>query len=229
MEARLERSRRLVALGKMAAGIAHEIRNPLGTLKGFAQYFQAQAKDDSESREYAEIMIGEVDRLNYTISALLQFARPREPEIETLSARTVMERAVRLLETDFKKQGIEPEIVDEDKLNFVADPDLILQALLNLLKNSLAATPSGGRITIAAEKHGNNFSLIVEDSGKGMSAEEQERMFDPFFTTRKTGTGLGLAVSHQIIEQHNGRFEVESSPLQGTRVVIILPQKIEEV
>ena len=84
-------------------------------------------------------------------------------------------------------------------------------------------------ITLAAKKYNNDFSLIVEDSGKGMNVEEQERMFDPFFTTRKTGTGLGLAVSHQIIEQHNGRFEVESSPEQGTRIVIILPQKIEEV
>jgi len=106
MEARLERSRRLAALGKMAAGIAHEIRNPLGTLKGFAQFFKDQAENDSESCEYADIMIGEVDRLNHIISALLQFARPREPEFKTVSAREIVEQAVRLLATDFNQQAI---------------------------------------------------------------------------------------------------------------------------
>jgi len=227
MEARLERSRRLAALGKMAAGIAHEIRNPLGTLKGFAQYFKDQAENDSESCEYADIMIGEVDRLNHIISALLQFARPREPEIKTVSARKILEQAVRLLTADFNKQAIEPKMISDENAEFQADPDLILQVLINLLKNSLAASGPGDNITLTAARDDNNITLTVKDSGKGMTPEEKERMFDPFFTTRKTGTGLGLAVSYQIIEQHNGRFEVESHLGKGTLIRIILPRKIQ--
>jgi len=227
MEARLERSRRLAALGKMAAGIAHEIRNPLGTLKGFAQFFKDQAESDSESREYADIMIGEVDRLNHIISALLQFARPREPEIKTVSAREIVEQAVRLLATDFNKQAIEPEIIGDDNVEFQADPDLILQVLINLIKNSLAASKPGGNITLTVMQEDDSLTLTVIDSGKGMTPEEKEKMFDPFFTTRKTGTGLGLAVSYQIIEQHNGRFEVESQPGEGTTIRIILPRKTQ--
>ncbi len=225
MEARLERSRRLAALGKMAAGIAHEIRNPLGTLKGFAQYFKDQAGNNPESREYADIMIGEVDRLNHIISALLQFARPREPEIKTISGREILEQAVRLLDADFKKQAIVPEIIADNNSQFAADPDLILQVLINLLKNSLAASGPKDNITLISTQDDNSITLTVKDSGKGMNPEEKEKMFDPFFTTRKTGTGLGLAVSYQIIEQHSGRFEVESRPGRGTIIRIILPRK----
>ncbi len=224
MELSLERSRRLAALGKMAAGIAHEIRNPLGTLKGFAQYFKDQAANDSESREYADIMIGEVDRLNHIIAALLQFARPREPELQTVSARDIMERAVRLLAADFNKQAITPEITSDDNAEFRADPDLLLQVLINLMKNSLAASGPGDQIILTSTLQDNHIILTITDSGRGMDPEEKERMFDPFFTTRKTGTGLGLAVSYQIIEQHNGRFEVDSRPGQGTRISIILPR-----
>ncbi len=226
MEARLERSRRLAALGKMAAGIAHEIRNPLGTLKGFAQYFKDQAGNDSESREYADIMIGEVDRLNHIISALLQFARPREPELKMVKAREIFDQALRLLTADFNKQAIVPEIISADNTEFQADPDLILQVLINLIKNSLAASGPNDHITLTAAPDAGNIILTIADTGKGMTPEEKERMFDPFFTTRKTGTGLGLAVSYQIIEQHNGRFEVESRPGAGTSIRIILPRKI---
>ena len=228
MEVRLERSRRLAALGKMAAGIAHEIRNPLGTLKGFAQYFKDQAGNDSESCEYADIMINEVDRLNHIISALLQFARPREPEIKTVTTREICEQAIRLLTADFKKQTIEPKVICADNIEFQADPDLILQVLINLIKNSLAASGPKDHITLTATRDDNNIILTVADSGKGMTPEEIERMFDPFFTTRKTGTGLGLAVSYQIVEQHNGRFEVESRPGEGTSIRIILPRKIPD-
>ncbi len=252
MEQRLERSRRLAALGKMAAGVAHEIRNPLGTLKGFAQYFANRAAD-GESREYAELMVGEVDRLNGTVSALLQFARPREPVLKRVAARDLLGRAARLLAADFSAAGVEFSLDCPEDLTFIADPDLILQVILNCLKNSIAATPAGGRITLSAtliphthrrqtqrtdanaggipdvpeDMQTNADTVVIEiaDQGRGMTPEEQERMFDPFYTTRSDGTGLGLAVSHQIVEQHQGRFEVTSQPGRGTRIRIILPQK----
>lgn len=223
MELQLERSRRMAALGKMAAGIAHEIRNPLGTLKGFAQFFGAQAGENSESRRYADLMVSEVDRLNQTISALLQFARPREPQFETVDLDTLITKTVALMEAECEHHSIRLRWSCNTGIEVIADPDLLLQVLLNLLKNSISATPPQGEIALTSIREGREAVISVHDTGKGMTQEEQERMFDPFFTTKKTGTGLGLTVSHQIIEEHNGRFEVISGPDCGTEIRIVLP------
>jgi len=105
-----------------------------------------------------------------------------------------------------------------------ADPDMLLQVLMNLLKNSIIATPAGGEVSLSALEEQHHIRIIVADNGSGMTEQEREKMFEPFFTTRKSGTGLGLAVSHQIIEQHNGTFEVKTAPNEGTSVTIILPK-----
>ncbi len=222
MEKQLERSRRLAALGRMAAGIAHEIRNPLGTLRGFAQYFGNQAVDEN-SREYAQLMVGEVDRLNAAISALLQFSRPRDPEFGKVYPGRLLEKTARLLEHDFRAGHIDFSMDIQCTRTIVADGDLLLQVVLNLLKNALHATPGGGRISLACIEEKDTVQITVSDSGKGMTREEQEKMFDPFFTTRRAGTGLGLAVSHQIVEQHHGHFEVVSAPGKGTKITVVLP------
>lgn len=221
IERQLERSRRLAALGQMAAGIAHEIRNPLGTLRGFAQFFSKQFNKGDDGREYAELMIGEVDRLNHTISALLQFARPREPEMQEICLCNLLNKTYNLLEHDFIDQQKGLRIECSTDLSMRADPDLLLQVLINLIKNSMEVTLKDGCIELGAVQDGKNLRLWVQDTGRGMTADEKERMFDPFFTTKKTGTGLGLAVSHQIIERHHGYFEVTSSPGHGTRIDII--------
>lgn len=225
MEDQLERSRRLAALGRMAAGIAHEIRNPLGTLRGFAQYFGSHSKEDPHAREYADLMIGEVDRLNRNISALLQFARPREPDFSDVQIGELLQRTMRLLQDDFAAHQLSFEL-DSPKVSITlhADPDLLTQVLINLLQNAMAATAAGGLVSLGARQENSDIHLWVQDTGKGMTAEEIGRMFDPFFTTRKTGTGLGLAVVHQIIEQHGGRVTVDSRPGAGTRVEVIFPQ-----
>ena len=224
MEEQLARSQHLAALGRMAAGIAHEIRNPLGTLRGFAQYFGARAKDD-DAREYSQLMIGEVDRLNATISSLLQFSRPRQPVFTRVRIAALFEKTKKLLEYDFQDAGV--TLVEENQcLGFLeGDPDLLLQVLLNLLKNSLQASRRGDRITLSCREEQGQVQLSVTDQGAGMSRSEQEQMFDPFFTTKKGGTGLGLAVSYQIVEQHQGHFNISSRPGHGTRVTIFLPKK----
>ena len=224
MEEALERSRRLAALGRMAAGIAHEIRNPLGTLRGFAQFFARRNGEDATAREYAELMVGEVDRLNRTISALLQFARPREPEFAAVDLADLLQRTGRLLEEEMATHDIafRLEIPDPTVL-FPADPDLLTQVLLNLLQNALGANEKGGEIRLGGSSAGGEVRLWVHDKGRGMNAEEREKMFDPFFTTRREGTGLGLAVVQQIVEQHRGSIEVETTPGEGTRIEIRLP------
>jgi two-component system sensor histidine kinase HydH len=224
MEEALERSRRMAALGRMAAGIAHEIRNPLGTLRGFAQFFRRRPDEDAAAREYADLMVGEVDRLNRTVSALLQFSRPREPEFAGVELGELLQRTARLMEEDVAAHQVVLKVDQPaEPVVFSADPDLLTQVLINLLQNGLAATQEDGKIRLGGSRENQEIRLWVQDSGRGMTAEERERMFDPFYTTRKEGTGLGLAVVQQIIEQHRGRIEVESAPGEGTRVEVILP------
>ena len=224
MEKQLARSQRLAALGRMAAGIAHEIRNPLGTLRGFAQYFNSQAKDDA-SREYATIMVGEVDRLNSIISSLLQFSRPRDPDFGPVDLDKLFAKTALLLQSDFMGKEIELRQENGCAATIEADADLLLQVLLNLLKNALAASNRGDVITLSCEEDEDNVAITVTDNGIGMSREEREQMFDPFFTTKKSGTGLGLAVSHQIIEQHRGVCTVRSSRGRGTSITLTLPKR----
>lgn len=225
IEQQLELSRRLASLGRMAAGVAHEIRNPLGTLRGFAQYFGNEAGAGTDGQKYAELMISEVDRLNQTISSLLQFARAREPLPIQMKADELLGKLSSLMEADFAAGQITFHQEYDPELLLFADPDLLLQVLLNLLKNSISVTDKGGKVTLAAYLQNNGVCIQVSDTGHGMTKEEQEKLFDPFFSTRKDGTGLGLAVSHQIVEQHDGRIEVESKLGLGTTMRVILPRE----
>ncbi|MGL1933284.1 MAG: ATP-binding protein [Desulfotalea sp.] len=225
MEQQLELSRRMAALGKMAAGIAHEIRNPLGTLRGFSQFFGNQAGASQESKTYSDLMVSEVDRLNDTVSGLLQFSRPRQPQFSLIILKDLFHKLDSLMSGDFLNKNIQFNWSLSSDITLMVDDDLLLQVLMNLLQNSIAASPSGGKISLKAEEvQESHIKITVYDSGEIISSLVQEKMFDPFFTTKKTGSGLGLAVSHQIIEQHNGKFEVTSSYKNGTEISVILPK-----
>ncbi len=224
MEIQLERSRRMAALGKMAAGIAHEIRNPLGTLRGFAQFFGNQPESSEESKDYSRLMISEIDRLNQTVSGLLQFSRPRVPEPEHLQIDNLFSKTVSMMAADFASKNIGVKIQENTSIALRADPDLLLQVLMNLLKNSVNSTSYGGEISLECEENEFTVTITVTDNGCGMSEEIREKMFDPFFTTNRSGTGLGLAVSHQIIEQHGGSFEVQTTSGHGTSISVHLPK-----
>ncbi|RLB66859.1 MAG: hypothetical protein DRH08_05155 [Deltaproteobacteria bacterium] len=225
MEETLERSRRHAALGRMAAGIAHEIRNPLGTLRGFAQYFARSDNQDAKAYEYADLMIGEVDRLNRTVSALLQFSRSREPVKSEVNLCALAQRAIAFIQADADSRQIQMKLnLPDVDVILTADADLLQQVLLNLLQNSLAATASDGEIELVVKQQKDAVQLKVCDSGKGLLPEDRAKMFDPFFTTRKDGTGLGLAIVQQIVEQHHGRIDVESEADKGTCITLILPE-----
>ena len=224
MEMQLERSRRMAALGRMAAGIAHEIRNPLGTLRGFAHFFGRQPGAGEEAKGYAALMVSEVDRLNNTISGLLQFARPREPQMQPVNLDHLLAKTAALMASDLAGRGLHFQCRTDTGIGCTGDPDLLLQVLMNLLKNSISATTEGGEISLTAAEDDQTVKITVADSGCGMNEQERERMFDPFFTTKNTGTGLGLTVSHRIIEQHKGLFEIRSTPGAGTTITLILPK-----
>jgi two-component system sensor histidine kinase HydH len=223
MEEQLERSRRHSALGVMATGVAHEIRNPLGTLRGFAQYFQRNTADQ-QARDYAGLMISEVDRLNRVISALLQFARPRAAELVPLETRRLCDRVNALMTDEADTRNINLRVDCEKAPEyFSGDFDLLLQMLLNLLQNGLEASSTGGEVVLQLRERDNLLEISVRDSGCGIEAEARSSIFDPFFTTRKSGTGLGLAIVSQVVEQHSGEIGVESVPGQGTEFIIKLP------
>lgn len=226
MEKQLARSKHLASLGRMAAGIAHEIRNPLGTLRGFAQYFGGKA-EDTTSKEYSTLMVGEVDRLNAIISSLLQFSRPREPDFTLVDIPGLLAKAGKLLENDFIESEVILQLENNCSGTIEADGDLLLQVLLNLLSNAINASKKDDSVTLSCQYDPEKqfVSITVSDTGIGMSREESEKMFDPFFTTRKAGTGLGLAVSHQIVEQHNGAFDIRSRPGIGTEITVVLLKK----
>ena len=228
MEMQLERSRRMAALGRMAAGIAHEIRNPLGTLRGFAHFFGRQPGAGEEAKSYAALMVSEVDRLNNTVSSLLQFARPREPQMQPVKLDELLAKIAALMASDLAGRGLLFHCRTDTGIGCIGDPDLLLQVLMNLVKNSISATTKGGEISLTAHDDGQTVRITVADSGCGMNEQERERMFDPFFTTKKTGTGLGLTVSHRIIEQHKGVFEIRSTLGAGTTIIIILPKRLND-
>jgi len=227
MEEQLERSRRHSALGIMATGVAHEIRNPLGTLRGFAQYFQ-RSTEDEKAREYAGLMISEVDRLNRVISALLQFSRPQEIELTAFNCQRLCERVRALMADEVAAKGV-TFVIDSAAApeTFTGDFDLLLQLLLNLLQNALEASQSGGTIRLKIDDQADRVELSVKDNGCGIGPETLGSIFDPFYTTRKSGTGLGLAIVSQIVEQHAGSIKVVSSSEGGSEFIIRLPQQAQ--
>lgn len=226
LQERVRRSERLASLGRLAAGIAHEIRNPLSSIRGFAQFFGNRFRG-REEEGYAAVMVKEVDRLNRVISELLDFARPKKPHREPQDLKNLWENALVLLEVEFKKKKIEIEKNYEPNLPLVmADRDQISQAFLNLLINSIESMDADGKIRLFLRKgdRAGTMEVIIEDTGRGIPAEDIEKIFEPFFSTKRKGTGLGLAIVHQIVESHDGEIKVKSTEGKGTTFCITLPE-----
>jgi len=222
----IERSQRLASLGRLAAGIAHEIRNPLSSIKGFATYFRERYKEIPEDQKTAEIMVQEVDRLNRVIGQLLEFARPMTIDKKPSSMHTVIQHSLKMIERDAQVNNIKintrlsPEIKDVS-----IDPDRINQVLLNLYLNSIESMGHGGSLSVELswDENSQEARIAVSDTGAGINKEDLVHVFDPYFTTKQSGTGLGLAIVHKIIESHKGEVRVESEPGKGTTVTILLP------
>jgi two-component system sensor histidine kinase HydH len=224
----IARSRRLASLGNLAAGVAHEIRNPLSSIKGFATWFRERYRDNPEDRETADVMIREVDRLNRVITQLLEFARPLAiNRVQTLLP-AVIRHALKMVEGEAHKKGIalETDLSTEIGENPIPlDADRMTQVLLNLYQNAIAAMEAGGILRISlARQDERTVRITITDTGSGIPKEDLPRVFDPYSTPRSSGTGLGLAIVHKIIEAHGGEVRLESEPGQGTKVTILLPK-----
>ena len=221
----MERSQRLASVGSLAAGIAHEIRNPLSSIKGFATFFKERYRDNPEDQKTADIMVQEVERLNRVIGQLLEFARPMEMKRHWTSIQEVIRHTLKMIEGQAKAKKITlrtdlPLHVGD----IFIDSDKIKQVLLNLYLNAVEAMEEGGALTVAVLPHeGRMVRIDVSDTGKGIDEKDIARIFDPYFTTRSSGTGLGLAIVHRIVESHDGELRVTSEPGKGTTVSIFLP------
>lgn len=228
LEEKVKRSERLASLGQMAAGIAHEIRNPLGSIKGLAQYFARKFEQEPEEQKYAEAIIGESDRLNRVIRDLLNFARPQEPTYQSCDVMEIINHALALVKADLEAKQIAVERTGEASVpTFDADPDLLAQALMNLFLNAIEAMNESGRLSIRCRYHESNQKVEIEitDNGTGIPPSDLPKVFDPFFTSKKGGTGLGLALVLRIIENHGGSIDVRSQVGEGTNFTILLPKK----
>jgi two-component system sensor histidine kinase HydH len=226
LQAEIRRKEKLAALGGLAAGVAHEIRNPLSSIKGMASYFGSKFSEDSGDWEAAQVMIGEVDRLNRVISELLDFARPSELNRQPTDMAALLARTFRLIAQDAAAKNIAMHqqclLAADDRP--VLDGDRMAQCLLNLYLNALQAMPDGGALMVRIDRSAEGGLVIeVSDTGAGIPADRLPRIFDPYFTTKTSGTGLGLAIVHKIIEAHGGRVRVFSELARGTRFHLEMP------
>ena len=220
------RNQRLAAVGRLAAGVAHEIRNPLSSIKGFATYFKERYPDKADDQQIANIMIQEVERMNKVIGQLLDFARPIKIVKKRVSISSLVKDSLTLIERQAAEKQINLQTRIDSPDGFVMiDPDRINQVLLNLYLNGLEALDTGGHLTVTAvvSMDERRVTITVSDDGSGISREDMSKIFDPYFTTKPTGTGLGLAIAHNIIRAHGGKVMVESNLGQGASFKIILP------
>jgi two-component system sensor histidine kinase HydH len=227
LEAEIRRKEKLAAIGGLAAGVAHEIRNPLSSIKGIASYYRNKFADGSEDKEMAGVMIEEVDRLSRVISELLEFARPTRLNLKPSNLNDLLTHSVRLVQQEATAKNIRIRLTPApDSPVAQMDPDRLTQSLLNLYLNAFQAMETGGELTITTGttmEDGGKVTLDIRDNGSGIEAEALNQIFDPYFTTKPKGTGLGLAIVHKIVEAHQGTIKVRSTPGEGTVFSITLP------
>lgn len=225
LEQKVMMNEKFAALGRLSAGVAHEIRNPLNSIKGFIQYFQKKLDLDEEDYKYTDLMLTEVDRLNRVISKLLAYSKPREPRMSIRSLDEIIDHCLRVLEREFAGASIrlERKSCGESVPLVLMDADQMTQVFLNILLNAIEATPAGGAISVTSETTTDGkVTLAIQDSGEGIPREHLDKIFDPFFSTKKKGTGLGLAIVKSIIEAHDGEIDVESEVGKGTKFIVSL-------
>ena len=229
-------SEKLAAVGQLAAGIAHEIRNPLTSIKMIVQLLRKRFQEDEAGWKSIQAVLDEINRLEIVISGLLDFTRPMEMTLKPANVADVVNDVLKLMESDLRHRKIElVKHMDETLPEIVLDADRMKQVFMNVILNSMQAMPEGGNLTISCHEQvtdkSDNYSydkesravqVEISDTGIGMSQEVLARAFEPFFSTKSGGTGLGLANVKKIMEQHGGSIQIESTEGQATRVVISL-------
>lgn len=228
LEAQIRLQQRLSALGEVAVGIAHEVRNPLGIIKTSAELIQKRSHLPETDARLLGYVVDEVRRIDSLIRDFLDFAKPRAPMLRSVRPAAVIERAAAFCAPELERAGLSFAFHDRVSGGMIlADEDQLFQALLNLMVNAIDATPRGGHIEICTEAAGDELRIRVTDTGIGISTEVQERMFNPFFTTKERGSGLGLAKVFSMMESHHGRIECRSRPSEGATFTLVFAASME--
>ncbi|RMD87515.1 MAG: PAS domain S-box protein [Calditrichaeota bacterium] len=224
-EERLRRQEKLTAMGELASGVAHEIRNPLNAISIIAQRLNVEFTPTENQEEYRDLVnsvISETKRVGSIIQRFLEFARPPKLNLQRLCLNQVIAQAVKLVENEAKEKGIQLKFEKGEKVELFIDGNQMEQVFLNLLQNSLQATPAGGAITVRVFKMDHEAVVEVSDTGEGIPPENLNRIFDLYFTTKPEGTGMGLSLSHRIVTEHGGRIEVTSKVNEGSTFRVVL-------
>lgn len=225
LEKSVIRAKNLEALAAMSAGMAHEIRNPLTSIRGYAEYIQFELKEEDTLQEDIEIIINEVDRLNRIVDQFLNFARPKELNLKSENINDITKTSLKIIDKELNKNNIKISKQFSSLPSVLVDIDQIQQVLINILSNSIQAMPSGGSLTVhtGVKKDLNMVYIEISDTGVGIKPEDLDKIFEPFFTTKEKGVGLGLSICSRIIENHKGFMEVESNLNKGSKFTINFP------
>ena len=223
-ELQLERSHKLSMVGQLAAGVAHEIKNPMASIKGAVEILVDPSTPTNDRDEFKQIVTREIKRVDGTIGEFLDFARPKDLRFGKVDMRSLVNAAVRQLEPQFESRGIEIQEKTENNIWVNGDYEKIHQVVLNLLLNAADASHRDGNIEVLLTEADLDMAILsVRDHGQGIDEEHLEKIFEPFYTTKSSGSGLGLAVVKSIVERHSGTIEISSRPEQGTEIKITLP------
>ena len=224
LKERLSQAERLSALGEMAAGISHEIRNPLGIIRSSAELLKKKLSKLDPTNTMPDIIVEESSRLNSIITDFINFAKPGSPNLNPCRIEEVIEKNITFLSVPMEEKGY---LIKKDYQNFLpeihADADMLYQSFLNILINAMQAMPGGGTIAVSIRSNGKTVTVNFEDEGQGIAEEILEKIWDPFFTTKEMGTGLGLGMVKNIIESHGGVIQIGNRSEGGTRVTVELP------
>ena len=225
MASRLAHTDQLASVGRLAAGLAHEIKNPLAGIQGALEILRQDSQSDANRDLYDE-MLNELKRVNNTLHLMLSSARPSPPQLAKADLRTLLEDLRTLLEPSLRRQGTSLRLeLASGPVPARIDSVKIRQVLVNLIGNAADAMESGGTVTVRAAPLGNGDGVVlaVQDEGPGIPEEQRQRIFEPFFSSKFTGTGLGLAIARSLVEQHGGTLEVESELGRGSTFLVLLP------
>jgi PAS domain S-box-containing protein len=224
MENRLQQAERLASVGELSTYMAHEIRNPLFSISGFANSLMRSRGVDDKAREKLSIILDESRRLDEVLRSLLNFARPTEAEVAEVDLNEMVRAAMDVMQLPCSNQNVEPYVsLDEGMAKVHANPDLIKQCLINLVKNALEAMPASGKLYVTTSMNHDMAMLTVEDTGTGIPLEIRDKIFSPFFSTKDKNVGLGLAQIHKIVGELGGRVDLASMEGIGTKVTLFLP------
>jgi signal transduction histidine kinase len=227
----LRRHEKLASLGILAAGVAHEIRNPLTAIRARLFTLQKRLSPTTPERTDADVIDCEIDRLERIVKDFLLFARPSDPHFVTANAVDIIQEVASLLGPEMEKKGIRLIVEATSAMPVRIDPQQIKQVLINLVQNAAEAVGSNGEIRLRVHRDSRRFAdrstgavvIEVQDSGKGIPPEVQERLFDPFFSTKEAGTGLGLSIAARIVEKHGGALQYQTLLNHGTTFGVVFP------